>query len=217
MREIGMASGVKIGAQLMTRDARDTLDFEHPFRRHAPPLRDRAVRDPKFGGHANAEATVSVEKVPDVDHAGIVSTTYIEEQARMLVALGGGFSAVRQNASMAKVKPRFKSGPPRHFIRQWRKYRGFTLEGLAEAVGVTHSAIQQLETGRTNYTQPMLEALADALACSAADLIIRNPLDDEAPWSLLEVWQKADAEKRRQMVRVIQAFDDEAQADGTNG
>lgn len=118
---------------------------------------------------------------------------------------------------MGKVKPRFKSGPPRHFIRSWRKYRGYTLEGLAEEVGVTHSAIQQLETGRTNYTQPMLEALAEVLHCTPADLIMRNPLDEESPWSIMEVWEKADAEKRRQMTRVLQAFDDQDRADGTNG
>ena len=68
-----------------------------------------------------------------------------------------------------------KDGPPRHYVREWRKFRGLTQERLAERTPFTTGAISQLETGRTNYTQDMLEALAAALNCKAGDLISRNP------------------------------------------
>lgn len=71
-----------------------------------------------------------------------------------------------------------KDGPPRHYVREWRKFRGLTQERLAERTPFTTGAISQLETGRTKYTQDMLEALAAALDCKAGDLISRNPLVD---------------------------------------
>lgn len=79
---------------------------------------------------------------------------------------------------MAKVKSRLKDKSPRHYIKQWRKHRGLTLERLAERIGVTNSALSQLERGKVNYTQPMLEILAEALNCRPADLVGRPPEKD---------------------------------------
>lgn len=105
---------------------------------------------------------------------------------------------------MKKVRPNFKKGPPRHFVRAWRKHRGYTLEQLAEIVGVTHGALSQLERGEVNYTQPMLEALAEALSCSPADLIIRDP---ESPlWSILDNLKAMPADKQAQIAEIVETF-----------
>lgn len=74
-----------------------------------------------------------------------------------------------------KVKTRFKEGQPRHFIREWRKHRGLTLERLADRIGVTAGAIGQLERGEVGYTQPMLEALAEALQTIPGALVSWPP------------------------------------------
>jgi transcriptional regulator with XRE-family HTH domain len=113
---------------------------------------------------------------------------------------------------MPKVRPIPKKTPARHFIRSWRKHRGLTLEQLAERVGVTHGALSQLERGEVNYTQPMLEALAYALMCSPADLVVRDPTDTSAPWSILDGLSKADKPTRERILRVVQ----ELLKDGTN-
>jgi transcriptional regulator with XRE-family HTH domain len=113
------------------------------------------------------------------------------------------FLRIAQNAWMPKVKTFFKSGPPRHFIREWRKHRLLTLERLAERVGVTHGALSQLERGETNYTQPMLEALSDALVCTPGDLISRPP--DKEP-GLAMIWEQASPEDRERIARVIEAM-----------
>jgi transcriptional regulator with XRE-family HTH domain len=133
----------------------------------------------------------------------------------MLVPLCGGFPPLWQNVSMTKVRPRFKKGPPRHFLREWRTHRGYTLEQLAEMVGVTHGALSQLERGLVSYTQPMLEALAEALSCAPADIVMRNPLDPSLPWSILENLQKAPPEERRRIIRAMEALTD--QSTGTDG
>lgn len=103
---------------------------------------------------------------------------------------------------MPKVKPRFKNNEPRHKIRQWRKHRGLTLEQLAERIGVTHGALSQLERGEVNYTQPMLEALADELRCTPGDLVTVDPTQDDAIWSL---WDQASVGERNQIVAVATA------------
>ena len=71
---------------------------------------------------------------------------------------------------------RFRRPPkPPHFIKKWRRHRGYTQQMLAEKLDLTHGAISQLERGLVGWTQPTLAALAKALECTPADLIGRNP------------------------------------------
>lgn len=105
---------------------------------------------------------------------------------------------------MRKVQPRLKARGPRHFIREWRKHRGLTLEQLAERVGLTHGAISQLERGETNYTQPTLEAIADALQCEPADLIMRRP--DAETWSIWDDVKALPEAEQRRIAAIIEAI-----------
>lgn len=96
---------------------------------------------------------------------------------------------------MAKVRANPKTRR-RTFIREWRKHRGLTLEQLAERIEVTAGALSQLERGLVNYTQAMLEALADELQTTPASLLIRNPGEDEI-WS---IWDNAQPGEKEQIV-----------------
>lgn len=107
---------------------------------------------------------------------------------------------------MSKVRTNFKPERPRHFIKEWRKFRGHTQEELAEIVGVTHSALGQLERGVVNYTQPMLEALASALYCAPADLVSRNPEDQGSLWKLHENLRGASPDIVRRANDIIEAL-----------
>lgn len=64
---------------------------------------------------------------------------------------------------------------PRHFIRQWRKFRHLTQQQLADRIGSSVSSISQLENGQQGYSQAILEALAVALACEPWDLLNVDP------------------------------------------
>ena len=119
----------------------------------------------------------------------------------MLVTLSGQQSEVDHNPRMGKVQQRDGGGPPRHFIREWRKYRKLSQERLAEQLGVTHGAISQLERGITSYTQPMLEALAEAMSCTPADLLMRDPKVTSTSSSILD---GLDAAKREEALRFIE-------------
>jgi transcriptional regulator with XRE-family HTH domain len=105
---------------------------------------------------------------------------------------------------MAKVQTRFKKKTARHFIREWRKHRGLTLEALAERAGMTHGNLSQLERGVINYTQPALEALAKALDCEPADLIMRDPGSEV--WSIMDSLLEAPADEQRRIIDVIAAL-----------
>jgi transcriptional regulator with XRE-family HTH domain len=105
---------------------------------------------------------------------------------------------------MSKVPVRLKPDKPRHFIKAWRQYRDLTQERLAERIGKTHGAVSQLERGLIGYTQPMLEALADALQCEPGDLITRDP--NLEIWSIWDQVRKLPPDEQKRVVAIIQAF-----------
>lgn len=109
-----------------------------------------------------------------------------------------------------RVKSRVKEPQRRrHFIKEWRKHRGMTQERLAAEIGVAVSTISQLETMKQGYSQPTLEAIADALDCEPADLLMRKPPNKDDPdpdngmWS---IWENLDLETRNQVVEIVKTF-----------
>lgn len=105
-----------------------------------------------------------------------------------------------------KVTPRPK-GFRRTYIRQWREHRGLTLEALAERVGdavggFTHASLSRIERGKQPYSQPVLEALALALQTDVASLLMRDPTESEALWS---IWDQAKPSERRVIVDIAKS------------
>lgn len=105
-----------------------------------------------------------------------------------------------------KVTPHLKPEKPRFFFKEWRKHRGYNQEELAEIVGVTASSISQLETGKQGFTDTTLIALAAALNCTPGDLLMRNPLDHDAPWSIWDTVKKAPEDRRKAIVAVVETM-----------
>jgi DNA-binding Xre family transcriptional regulator len=81
-------------------------------------------------------------------------------------------------------------------------------ERVAEISGksMTHATLSRIETGKIAYTQPVLETIAVALACEPADLLMRNPEDKSAPWSIMDQLKKADPATVNRVVAVISAL-----------
>lgn len=113
--------------------------------------------------------------------------------------------AVSDHAVMVqKVVPRLKPEPRRYFFKEWRKHRGLTQEQLAERVGMSPSSISQLEKGRQGFTDSSLALIAEALLCEPGDLLMRNPLDTEAPWS---IWENIPQTERAQAIAILRTFE----------
>jgi transcriptional regulator with XRE-family HTH domain len=103
-----------------------------------------------------------------------------------------------------KVVPRPKRPQYRRtFIRQWREHRDLTLEQLAESISTTHATLSRIERGLQPYSQGMLEAIADRLGTDVANLLMRDPSDPNAMWS---IWDQAKEGERRMIVEVARTI-----------
>lgn len=91
----------------------------------------------------------------------------------------------------------------RHFIKEWRLHRGLTMDRLADRLDISKATLSRIESGKQPYTQDTLEALAVALACEPADLIMRDPTAPGAIWSL---WEQATPAQRQQIESVVRAL-----------
>ncbi|WP_375413066.1 helix-turn-helix domain-containing protein [uncultured Bradyrhizobium sp.] len=98
---------------------------------------------------------------------------------------------------MVRKQARPRPKPPRFqptFMRQWREYREMTLERAGEAVDMSHAQLGRIERGLQPYNQELLEALAELYKTTPASLIMHDPTDERAIWSLWDQAQEAERE-----------------------
>ena len=74
---------------------------------------------------------------------------------------------------------------------------------LGERIGKSKSNISEFENGVTRYNQDLLEALADVLMCEPADLIMRDPTQPDAIWS---IWERIPETKRDDARRILETL-----------
>jgi len=94
----------------------------------------------------------------------------------------------------------------KHHIKTWREYRGLDQETGADRIGISRTQLSKIENMKSPYTQGFLQAAAHAYQCTEADLIMRNPLDPNAPWSLVDALQKAPEATRQQIRAVVETL-----------
>lgn len=94
----------------------------------------------------------------------------------------------------------------RTFLREWRKFRHLTQIQASERIGVEQSTLSRLERGESPYDQDFLERAAYAYMCDPADLLMRNPLDEDAVWSITDNLRKAAPDDLERAAAVIGAL-----------
>lgn len=104
-----------------------------------------------------------------------------------------------------------KDSKPRHYLRAWRKFRGYTLENVAERVGMSHQNLGKIERGNVPYNEHLLGILADIYMTDRGSLIMRDPTKKDALWAIID--QLAPMERERLAERVEAEF----KKTGTNG
>lgn len=75
------------------------------------------------------------------------------------------------------MSKRFKKRGPldRTYLKQWREFRKKSQDDLADEIGTSGATVSRMENGETPYSQDYVEAVAEALGCTVADLISRDP------------------------------------------
>jgi transcriptional regulator with XRE-family HTH domain len=100
--------------------------------------------------------------------------------------------------------------PPkqRHFIRQWRKYRGKTLEQVADHIHMTHQNLGKIERGQVPATDQLMEVLAELYSTDVASLHMRDPTKDDARWSVWDEVKGMTPKQAQRALRLVRAVKD---------
>lgn len=92
----------------------------------------------------------------------------------------------------------------KHFLKQWREYRGLSLRKLAGRMekepGVqltSHANIGRIENFQQPYSQDILEAAAEALDCTVEQILTVDPTKDGEVIDLLSLLRGKDPETVR--------------------
>lgn len=100
------------------------------------------------------------------------------------------------------------------YIKEWREKRGLSLRRLAERLEATpggdllisHTSIGRIEKGQQPYSQPILEAIAEALGVSPVMLLEVNPNMDGDVIDITIRLKKASPELRKQALNILEAL-----------
>jgi transcriptional regulator with XRE-family HTH domain len=87
-----------------------------------------------------------------------------------------------------------------HYLREWRQYRSLNQEQASERIGIDRTTLGRIENRRIAYTQPILEAAAEAYSCEPWDLLHRNPLKEGQVIDFLRELQSADPDEQRELL-----------------
>lgn len=95
----------------------------------------------------------------------------------------------------------------RVYFKEWRQFRNLTQQQLADRLGTSKTRISMKERGEEGWDDRFLAALSDALGVyPPASLIMRNPLEIDAVWSLQEHLQKAGPDARQRILSVVETL-----------
>lgn len=94
----------------------------------------------------------------------------------------------------------------RTFLREWREHRLLTQEQAAERIGITQATLSRIERGLIPYDQDFLEKASFSYQCDPQDLLMRNPLNPDAVWSITDNLKRASPAEQAQAAAVIDAL-----------
>lgn len=103
-------------------------------------------------------------------------------------------------------KPKKKATKHPIYFREWRQYRELTQEQAAERLHMDQSTLSRIERGIVPYDRDFLAVAAFAYMCEPADLLIRNPLQRDAVWSIMDNLRKATPAEQEQLRAIAEAF-----------
>jgi transcriptional regulator with XRE-family HTH domain len=70
-----------------------------------------------------------------------------------------------------------------------------TLEAVGEVISMSHAQLGRIERRLQPYNQGLLEALAELYGTEPASLVMRDPTNEDAIWSLWDQAKEADRQE----------------------
>lgn len=93
---------------------------------------------------------------------------------------------------------------PRHYIREWRKFKDLSQEQFAERIGVTQGFVSKIERGQQNPDLAFIDAAAEVLGCTRGELLDRPPpTHGERIWQLFD---KMNAAQQNQLTAIAETL-----------
>jgi transcriptional regulator with XRE-family HTH domain len=95
----------------------------------------------------------------------------------------------------------------RHYVREWRDFRGLSQERLADRIDKSRGLIAQIESGLTELTLDNMYALAEALQCEEPwDLLRVNPLKEGQVVDITDALRGADPSVKEKALSFVQGL-----------
>ena len=91
----------------------------------------------------------------------------------------------------------------RHFLKEWRKHRGYNQTQLAEMIGTSVGNLSRIETLQQQYTQDFMDLACEALNIDMPSILMRNPLEPEAIWSIWDQAKQGEKVQITELARVV--------------
>lgn len=96
---------------------------------------------------------------------------------------------------------------PDHFLAEWREYRGYSVRGLATALGISHSKVSRTETGESELRPGFVKRLARFFNIPLAALFTVNPLGEGRETAeMLDAWAEIAPEDRQAALRMLRSL-----------
>jgi transcriptional regulator with XRE-family HTH domain len=120
-------------------------------------------------------------------------------------------SATTNLWNCASIAVMAKSKQGQHFIRAWRQKRNVSLRKLASSLPtgsdgeplVSYASLSRIENGEQPFSEPILNAISDALDVPRAMLL---ELDPNSEGHVVDLLNKMDRKTRDQAIRMLEAF-----------
>lgn len=97
-----------------------------------------------------------------------------------------------------------ESGP---YMKQWRKFRGFTQQDVADALGFSNKGyVSQLESGQRRYNQDHLDGMAKLFECTPADILSVNPYEPKPSAEIVNIWSRIPERSRDEAQRMLKSL-----------
>lgn len=97
-----------------------------------------------------------------------------------------------------KSNPKPRPQYTKTYLQAWLDYRNKTHDQLAEFLDISRPHVTKIVNGKRPYSQEFLEGAAEYLETDPASLLMRDPTQPEAIYSL---WEHASMGQRQEIVR----------------